>query len=184
MARELHIRQISGTETGRELTVREFPLLIGRADDCQLRFDPQDDAKVSAIHAEIRLSPDGSFQVLDLDSRNGTFLNGSRVGPSKPLPDRSLLEVGLGGPRVDLIIREGGSGVSFGDVRRKTGSYSRPVVEKPMAHTDDSLPAFADPEPVAGAAISDRLKAQPKATLFVVVAVVAAILLGALAYLA
>jgi pSer/pThr/pTyr-binding forkhead associated (FHA) protein len=184
VARELHIHQLSGTEKGRELTVREFPLRIGRSENCQLRFDPQDDTKVSALHAEIRLSPDGTFELFDLDSRNGTFLNGSRVASTSQLPERSLLEIGKEGPRIDVIIREGGSGVSFGDVRRKTGNYSRPDAVRPMVATDDSMPAFVDPVPPRGAAISDRLKAKPKATLFIVVAVVAAILLGALVYIA
>ncbi len=184
MARELQIRQVSGASSGREVTVREFPLLIGRSEQCQFRFDPQDDSKVSALHAEIRLEQNGTFHLVDLESRNGTFLNGDRVGAAVVLPERSVLEVGHGGPKIDILLREGGSGVSFGDVRRKTGHFGRPEADKPMVSTDDSMQAYTEPPSVEHAGgISQRVKPKSHAALFIMVAIVAAILLGALTYL-
>jgi pSer/pThr/pTyr-binding forkhead associated (FHA) protein len=184
VARELQIRQLTGTSKDRELTVREFPLLIGRAEECHLRFDPQDETKVSALHAEIRLELDGTFLLHDLDSRNGTYLNGARMQGPSPLPEHSILEVGQGGPQVDLIVREGGSGVSFKDIRRKTGSYKDPQANRPMVATDDSLPAYQDTDLKRVARVSDRLTPKPQTAMFLMIAIVTAILVAALVYLA
>jgi predicted component of type VI protein secretion system len=175
---------MSGAGRGRELTVREFPILIGRSDECQLRFDPAEDTKVSALHAEIRLEADGTFYVSDLESRNGTFLNGGRVVEREVLPERSILELGQGGPRVDVIVREGGSGVSFLDIRRKTGHFGGGGADddRPMVATDDAMPVYEEAEPAPRARISERIKPKPQVAMFIVVALVAAILVGALIY--
>ncbi|AUX45273.1 ATPase AAA [Sorangium cellulosum] len=52
------------------------PLIVGRNAACQLVLD---DAKVSAVHAEFVATEQG-VRVRDLDSRNGTFVGGVRVG--------------------------------------------------------------------------------------------------------
>ncbi|AZP15685.1 FHA domain-containing protein [Streptomyces aquilus] len=60
-------------------TVRPLPtrtVRIGRADDNDLVID---DLVVSRRHAELRALPDGSYEIVDLGSHNGTYLNGSAV---------------------------------------------------------------------------------------------------------
>ena len=146
---ELHVRYLSGREKHEERTFRKFPLRIGRSEDCHLRFDPQNETKVSAIHAEVRL--DGAdFTVVDLDSRNGLFLNGKRVRGSRALPSRATLTVGKGGPRLEVFTRNGTRGYSFRDAQRKTESG-------PLVATDDSAIGYtgglvtsnSEPEPNA-----------------------------------
>ncbi|MFI7399060.1 FHA domain-containing protein [Streptomyces sp. NPDC049541] len=70
----------SATGTFREPTsVRPLPsrtVRIGRSSDNDLVID---DLIVSRQHAELRAHPDGSYEVVDLDSHNGTFLNGQPV---------------------------------------------------------------------------------------------------------
>ena len=51
-------------------------LIIGRADDCDVRID---DEGVAARQAEVQMSPDGSVRLKDLGSGNGVLLNGERV---------------------------------------------------------------------------------------------------------
>ncbi|MBX9622863.1 MAG: HD domain-containing protein [Gemmataceae bacterium] len=54
-----------------------------------------DDSSVSRRHAEVRLGPDGGWVVRDLDSTNGTFVNGVRVGPGGiPLRPRDVVQFG------------------------------------------------------------------------------------------
>ncbi len=63
----------------RPTTVRPLPtrtVRIGRAADNDLVID---DLVVSRHHAELRALPDGSYEIADLGSHNGTFLNGSPV---------------------------------------------------------------------------------------------------------
>ncbi|MET7684946.1 FHA domain-containing protein [Streptomyces sp. NPDC005423] len=70
----------------RPTTVRPLParaVRIGRADDNDLVVD---DLIVSRHHAELRTLPDGTYEIADLGSHNGTYLNGqpvtgARIGP-------------------------------------------------------------------------------------------------------
>ncbi|WP_217242695.1 FHA domain-containing protein [Streptomyces sp. AC555_RSS877] len=60
-------------------TVRPLPtrtVRIGRAEDNDLVID---DLGVSRRHAELRALPDGTYEIVDLGSHNGTFLNGLAV---------------------------------------------------------------------------------------------------------
>ncbi|MDQ0604090.1 ABC-type multidrug transport system ATPase subunit/ABC-type multidrug transport system permease subunit [Streptomyces canus] len=60
-------------------TVRPLPsrtVRIGRAADNDLVID---DLVVSRRHAELRAHPDGTYEIADLGSHNGTYLNGSPV---------------------------------------------------------------------------------------------------------
>jgi ABC-type multidrug transport system ATPase subunit len=50
---------------------------IGRAPDNELVLD--DDLLVSRYHADMRARPNGRFELVDLGSSNGTFVNGRRV---------------------------------------------------------------------------------------------------------
>lgn len=51
-------------------------LLIGRADDCELRVDHE---RVAPHHAEVILDEDGQVRLRDLGSASGTRLNGRVV---------------------------------------------------------------------------------------------------------
>ncbi|WP_433858802.1 FHA domain-containing protein [Streptomyces kronopolitis] len=55
---------------------------IGRAPDSDLVVD---DLTVSRRHAELRAGPDG-FEIVDLDSHNGTYLNGQPVDRAPMIP--------------------------------------------------------------------------------------------------
>ncbi|WP_128378249.1 FHA domain-containing protein [Streptomyces cavernae] len=60
-------------------TVRPLPsrtVRIGRSADNDLVID---DLVVSRRHAELRALPDGGYEIVDVGSHNGTFLNGSPV---------------------------------------------------------------------------------------------------------
>ncbi|MEU7059545.1 FHA domain-containing protein [Streptomyces sp. NPDC046197] len=67
-------------------TVRPLPtraVRVGRAEDNDLVVD---DLVVSRHHAELRAHPDGTYEIVDLGSHNGTFLDGqpvtrARIGP-------------------------------------------------------------------------------------------------------
>ncbi|MEU8029277.1 FHA domain-containing protein [Streptomyces sp. NPDC049099] len=62
-------------------TVRPRPrrtVRIGRERDNDLVID--DDLSVSRHHAELRANTDGTYEIVDLGSHNGTFLNGRPVG--------------------------------------------------------------------------------------------------------
>ncbi|MEU9173519.1 FHA domain-containing protein [Streptomyces sp. NPDC048420] len=82
------------TGTFRQPTaVRPLPtrtVRIGRADDNDLVID---DLVVSRHHAELRALPDGSYEIADLGSHNGTYLNGRPV-TSAPLGPGDIVGIG------------------------------------------------------------------------------------------
>ncbi|MEU3845039.1 FHA domain-containing protein [Streptomyces sp. NPDC028635] len=77
----------------RPTTVRPLPLRtvgIGRAADNDLVLD---DLVVSRRHAELRHLPDGSYEIADLGSHNGTFLNGRPIDVA-PIGQGDIVGIG------------------------------------------------------------------------------------------
>ena len=65
-------------------------VLIGRDADCDVTID---DLLVSRRHAQLLVQPDGGYELLDLGSSNGTFVNGRRVDRVR-LQDLDVVGVG------------------------------------------------------------------------------------------
>jgi ABC transport system ATP-binding/permease protein len=65
-------------------------LRIGRAADNDVVVS---DLSVSRYHAELRRTSRGSYEIVDLDSHNGTYLNGQRVSVA-PVTETDLIGVG------------------------------------------------------------------------------------------
>jgi ABC transport system ATP-binding/permease protein len=81
---------------------------IGRAPDNDLVLD---DLLVSRYHAELRGTPDGGYEITDLGSHNGTYVNGRRVS-MQPLTDRDTVGIGhstfrLAGGRLQQFVDDG-----------------------------------------------------------------------------
>ncbi|HEY8983006.1 MAG TPA: FHA domain-containing protein [Streptomyces sp.] len=75
------------TSLRRPTAVHRLPtrtVRIGRAADNDLVLD---DLVVSRHHAELRALPDGTYEIADLGSHNGTYLNGGPVGRAPVGPD-------------------------------------------------------------------------------------------------
>lgn len=73
------------------LPIAELPCRVGRGNQCPLRMPH---ATVSTIHAEFDVLGD-QLHLRDLGSRNGTFINGQRVGTTYfPLNADVLLQFG------------------------------------------------------------------------------------------
>jgi pSer/pThr/pTyr-binding forkhead associated (FHA) protein len=66
-------------------------LTLGRVADNDIALD--DDTFMSSHHARIELRPEGVW-VVDLDSTNGTFVNGQRVTGDRSLRKGDRLQVG------------------------------------------------------------------------------------------
>lgn len=79
--------------------VQKSPFLLGRAEDCQLQLPY---TGVSRHHARIQRSSDGNWQIEDLGSKNGTFVNGSAIGALVSLKNGDHLLLGNSELRVVL----------------------------------------------------------------------------------
>ena len=79
---ELRIR--TGARAGQTESFDQPVVVIGRDASCDLRFDATRDLDVSARHAEVRASHDGTgWLVRDAGSTNGTYVNGTRLGAGR-----------------------------------------------------------------------------------------------------
>ncbi|HVL15514.1 MAG TPA: HD domain-containing phosphohydrolase [Gemmata sp.] len=96
MKRTIRLRGISGDIKG-QTWESETLLRTGRLASLEIALD---DSSVSRRHAEIRYGDDG-WTVRDLDSTNGTYVNGVRIGPGEQLlRPRDIVQFG----KVALIV--------------------------------------------------------------------------------
>jgi DNA-binding NtrC family response regulator len=88
------------------------PLVLGREGE-SLELDQ--DAQLSRFHCQVEAAGDGGFQVRDLGSTNGTWVNGKRID-THPLEHGDVLRIGqhlllyqeLNAEHVDALIQERG----------------------------------------------------------------------------
>lgn len=122
------------TPDGAARTVRfATTFRVGRDAGCGLRIA---DDGISRQHAEVYRG-EGGWRVRDLGSTNGSVLNGSTIDDA-PLGDNATLELGFGGPRLMLAIRD----ASQDDLTRTTGAH---VAAPPLAATASAAaPGMAD----------------------------------------
>ena len=78
---------------------------LGRASECEVQLV---DTELSRRHAQLRRRSDGSWEVEDLDSRNGTRVDGVLIrAATVPLRDGAVIELGshrlLFDPPVDVV---------------------------------------------------------------------------------
>jgi pSer/pThr/pTyr-binding forkhead associated (FHA) protein len=80
-----------GQLTGERWIVDREKLVIGRGNDCEVILPER---QISRYHAEI-LHETGKFFLHDLDSKNGTHLNGNQVKGTVPLKDGDEIQIAL-----------------------------------------------------------------------------------------
>jgi S1-C subfamily serine protease len=82
----------------------EFPgpqIFIGRDPGCELPLGGNTSQSVSWRHAQVHLTPEGAF-VTDLQSSNGTFVNGVRVDKAARLRQGDQISLGKKGPKLRI----------------------------------------------------------------------------------
>ena len=94
----LKLRIVGGKHAGQEIAVQGEKFLIGRGEDCHLR--PSSDS-VSRRHCEIRIDGQATW-ITDLNSSNGTLVNGARISGDYKLNPGDQLRIGP--LRFDVVI--------------------------------------------------------------------------------
>jgi predicted component of type VI protein secretion system len=80
----------SGKSAGRAISIKRNKLLIGRAEECDVRPLSEE---VSRRHCAVHVGP-AEVWVEDLGSRNGTFVNGERITERTQVKDGDMIRVG------------------------------------------------------------------------------------------
>lgn len=104
------IRHLSGSKVNQ---IDQFDLAglheitLGRDPKSTVAYDLQRDDEVSRRHAVIRVHNDKEmyFRIADLNSSNGTLLNGERIGGEVELLPEDVVELGPGGPRFTFDVQ-------------------------------------------------------------------------------
>ncbi len=91
MKQSIRLRGISDEIKGK-VWESDALLRAGRLGSLEIVLD---DGSVSRRHAELRYNPPAGWVVRDLESTNGTYLNGVRLGPGeKPLRPKDIVQFG------------------------------------------------------------------------------------------
>lgn len=132
----------AGSLAGTEKSVGSDVLLIGRDENCDIVFD---DSEVSRNHAKI-IKSDDSFQIEDLGSTNGTFLNGRRVKKPLKLKDKDLITISEKNViEFSITIDEEEVGESQTGIKSREDSF----IEEPSygnLSTEEPLAEYIQPE--------------------------------------
>lgn len=89
---QVKLKVLAGKNAGKELAVPVKRFLIGRGDDCHMR--PKSEA-ISRNHCAILVNEDDQDVLIrDLNSRNGTYVNGERISGDRSLESGDHLQVG------------------------------------------------------------------------------------------
>ncbi len=79
-------------------------LILGRAPSAAVRFDPMHDRDVGRHHARISWSDAVPvlFEIADLKSRNGTYVNGRLITAPMRLHAGDVIQLGAQGPEIEV----------------------------------------------------------------------------------
>jgi hypothetical protein len=89
----------SGPQAGQRRLVRGDVTRVGRGADNDVVVD---ETTISSHHFEIRRE-NGDFKIQDLNSTNGTFVNGERIGEAILIPSSSI-QLGAAGPEFAFVL--------------------------------------------------------------------------------
>lgn len=84
------LETISGSGFGEKYQLDHEETVLGRHPDCDVTIDV---GAVSRQHARIHKTTDGNYELEDLKSRNGTYLNGTAITGRQKLKDRDLIRI-------------------------------------------------------------------------------------------
>lgn len=117
------LRHLSGARAT-EVEVVPFgaqrELVLGRAPSAAVRFDPRRDTAVGRQHARLEPSSEPDrVRIVDLDSRNGTFVNGVRVTAPVDLRSGDVVRLGADGPEFTVIVEALAGPVPAPDARAR-----------------------------------------------------------------
>ena len=131
----------SGRLAGTRHSLRDDVTRIGRSSDNDVVIT--DAAIVSSHHIEIR-KEGNEYRLFDLNSKNGTYLNGLRVSEEALLSPPCVIRLGADGPELSLTLEEEAPAV---DLNQTMLAPSAPLV----------IPPENEPEPPAASKEHDEL---------------------------
>jgi predicted component of type VI protein secretion system len=138
---DARLRVLSGPHAGETFDVEHGKLLIGREEDCHLRPDSE---FVSRHHCVLLLD-DFTLRARDLGSKNGTFVNGRRIGGGETiLLHDDMVSIGEMICQIDLTQPNAVDTEVAPATTTTLASTGTVVFEGDTVQTDVPLPATAE----------------------------------------
>jgi pSer/pThr/pTyr-binding forkhead associated (FHA) protein len=138
---------LSGARVGQTEAFAKAYVGLGRHPLSDVRFDAERDLDVSARHAAI-VRRGETFVIQDLGSRNGTFVNGTRITGDTPLHDGDVIGFGAKGPAVEFRILgtdDAVTGSTVAEAAAGRASQPRQMVPAAQAPPTPPLPSTTPP---------------------------------------
>jgi predicted component of type VI protein secretion system len=155
---DARLRVLSGPHASETIEIRRGKLLIGREEDCHLRPESE---FVSRHHCVLLLD-DYTLRIRDLGSKNGTFVNGRRIGTSETiLLHDDMISIGemigqidLTQPGVVLPTRDPHEQPAGEAALHGTGFFEGDTVQA-------QSPQAQSPAPISDPTVSQRIISSP-----------------------
>lgn len=128
-----YLRVTRGAQVGRKIELGTEPLVIGRGDQTDAQID---DAGISKSHCSVKLAFGGAI-VEDLDSTNGSFINGDKIegGGEGLLELGSTLGVGETVLQYERMSREESSRIDrLEEDLERAENYVQALLPAPLDH--------------------------------------------------
>lgn len=131
----------NGAQRGKRIMVDGNHYLIGRHGDCELRLGGEN---ISRRHCQIERNPDGVW-IQDLNSRNGTLLNGRKLNRNEPFRLHHHDKIQIGDWKFRISIRDAKTRepVVFDEppqqIRHAQGGHAESDVEKQLSELTQDM---------------------------------------------
>lgn len=145
MSEAIKLKIIEGKLSGKEFVFEEpGSYLVGRSPSCAIQIHKADDEKVSRKHFVLTFSPTG-IKIRDLDSRNGTLVNGEYIATGNLFPEPEKIEP------FDFPLKDGDK-ISLGKTVISLSLISKeeiPEKETPVAISEETIPLTTEAKEIA-----------------------------------
>jgi S1-C subfamily serine protease len=162
------LRHLNGSRSNEveEFSTRQFPeIIVGRDPSATVRYDPERDDLVGRQHAKfvVNSGARGDFRIVDLGSRNGTYVNGQRIFSETRIAPGDIVQFGAGGPQIqfDVEPRPAGASPPTRLAAETPATSAIGMAATPKAYTaPSSRVRAASPKPGIGQETVERLIAR------------------------
>jgi len=110
---QMHLKVVTGGQEGKLIAVNHDKFLIGRSDECHIR--PKSES-ISRRHCAF-IRKDGRILLIDLKSRNGTYVNEQKLDPAKAKVLKNGDHIKVGKLEFIAVIEAGVSNVKKPEVK-------------------------------------------------------------------
>jgi predicted component of type VI protein secretion system len=134
---KISLKVLSGNHEGKLIPVKDEKFFIGRGDDCQLR--PKSES-VSRRHCAL-MQKDGRLLLLDLKSRNGTYVNDKQLSSDKAKILKTGDHIRVGQLEFEIVIEIGIASAKKPEVNTAQEVAER-IAEQADSKVTDSRESF------------------------------------------